>query len=82
MMKIEFSSLVEAVSRRLTLSGEPPDGIDMTGRVLHISASLLKVRLPGVFMGELCQILPGCTLAEVVAVDGEDALLSPFVPAL
>lgn len=78
MMKTEFSSLVEAVSRRLTLSGEPPDGIDMTGRVLHISASLLKVRLPGVFMGELCQILPGGTLAEVVAVDGEDALLSPF----
>ncbi|MCW2481576.1 FliI/YscN family ATPase [Candidatus Symbiopectobacterium sp. NZEC135] len=78
MMKTEFSSLVEAVSRRLTLSGGPPDGMDMTGRVLHISASLLKVRLPGVFMGELCQILPDGTLAEVVAVDGEDALLSPF----
>lgn len=78
MMKTEFSSLVDTVSQRLTLSGGPPDGIDMTGRVLHISASLLKVRLPGVFMGELCQILPDGTLAEVVAVDGEDALLSPF----
>ncbi|MFT8211851.1 MAG: EscN/YscN/HrcN family type III secretion system ATPase [Symbiopectobacterium sp.] len=70
--------MADAVSQRLHWSGPPPDGIDMTGQVLHISTTLLKVRLPGVFMGELCRILPSGSLAEVVGLDGEDALLSPF----
>lgn len=78
MMKAKFSSLVDAVSQQLSLPNGPPDGVIMTGQVLHISSTLLKVRLPGVFMGELCQILPCGTLAEVVGLEGDDALLSPF----
>lgn len=79
MMKIDVSALVHGVANRLRPGGRPPDGVERTGRLLHISATLLRARLPGVFMGELCRLLPDCALAEVVGIDGDDVLLSPFV---
>ncbi|WP_342322902.1 EscN/YscN/HrcN family type III secretion system ATPase [Kosakonia sp. BYX6] len=55
-----------------------PDGYQRRGRIQRISSTLLKVWLPGVFMGELCRIQPGGELAEVVGINGGEALLSPF----
>lgn len=79
MMKIEHSALIQGVAAQLHTDGVAPDGVEKTGRLLHISATLLKARLPGVSMGELCRLLPGGALAEVVGINGPDALLSPFI---
>ncbi|AZI89605.1 EscN/YscN/HrcN family type III secretion system ATPase [Kosakonia sp. CCTCC M2018092] len=56
----------------------PPDGYHRQGRILRVSSTLLNAWLPEVFMGELCRIQPGGALAEVVSINGGEALLSPF----
>ncbi len=72
-------SAVDALERRLTPLNELPNGYIKTGRLLHIGTTLLTAYLPGVFMGEVCRLLPEGALAEVVGIDGANALLSPFV---
>lgn len=67
-----------ALARRLTPTADPPDGYRLTGALLHIGATLLRARLPGVMMGEVCRLLPAGGLAEVVAIEGDDVLLSPY----
>lgn len=55
-----------------------PNGYEMVGRIQHIGPTLLTACLPNVFMGELCQLLPGEALAEVISIDGTRVQLSPF----
>ncbi|WP_186367500.1 EscN/YscN/HrcN family type III secretion system ATPase [Yersinia aldovae] len=78
-MKRKTDSLLGALERSLTPLDEPPNGYTKTGRLLHIGATLLTAYLPGVFMGEVCCLLPQGALAEVVGIDGTHALLSPFI---
>lgn len=49
----------------------------LEGRVLSVGATLLRAHLPRVGLGELCT-LPDGSPAEVVAVEKEQALLSPY----
>ncbi|MBT9433015.1 EscN/YscN/HrcN family type III secretion system ATPase [Candidatus Sodalis endolongispinus] len=68
----------EALVRRLTHTADPPDGYRLTGALLHIGATLLRARLPGVMMGEVCRLLPAGGLSEVVGIEGDDVLLSTY----
>ncbi|MDR6201306.1 type III secretion protein N (ATPase) [Paraburkholderia graminis] len=53
-------------------------GVTRAGRVVEAGPTLVKATLPGVAMGELCIIEPDGMQAEVVALEHEVALLSPF----
>jgi type III secretion protein N (ATPase) len=55
-----------------------PGGIERWGRLTEIGPTLLKAHLPQVGLGELCVLEPERTLAEVVGIEHEIALLSPF----
>lgn len=48
------------------------------GRLVAVGETLLKAVMPWVRLGEICTILPQQILAEVIGVQGELALLSPF----
>ncbi len=47
------------------------------GRVTSVGQTLIGAHLPNVALGELCQVGDGL-LSEVVALEGDTALLSPF----
>jgi type III secretion protein N (ATPase) len=47
------------------------------GRVREVGPARVRAYLPSVGLGELCQ-LPGIGLAEVIALEGAEALLSPY----
>lgn len=68
----------QAIEKRLTPLRDIPTCYLKTGHLLHIGQTLLRACLPGVFMGELCRLLPGGMHAEVIGIDGAIALLSPF----
>lgn len=60
----------------------PPEmkgGETVWGRILEVGPTLLRATMPNVGLGELCRLEPSCIEAEVVAVEGDSALLSPFV---
>ncbi|MFP1892463.1 EscN/YscN/HrcN family type III secretion system ATPase [Lonsdalea quercina] len=77
-MKISAAAIAD-LEQSLIPQGSPPQGELKTGCLLHIGATLLTAWLPGVFMGEVCRLLPDGALAEVVGIDGPKALLSPFI---
>jgi type III secretion protein N (ATPase) len=52
------------------------------GRVTEIGPTLLRASLPGAGLAELCRLNPSGIEAEVVAVQGDFALLSPFAEPL
>ncbi len=72
------AEVLAAIEKSLTPLRDVPKGYLKTGRLLHVGATLLKAYLPGVFMGEVCCLLPEGALAEVVGIDGATAQLSPF----
>ncbi|WP_392414788.1 FliI/YscN family ATPase [Edwardsiella piscicida] len=51
--------------------------VHLEGRLLTVGATLLRAHLPGVGLGEQCT-LPDGSPAEVVAIEGDQALLSPY----
>lgn len=53
-------------------------GERFNGRITEVGPTLLRASLPGVGLGERCRLEPSNIEAEVVAIDGEYALLSPF----
>lgn len=53
-------------------------GEHFNGRITEVGPTLLRASLPGVGLGERCRLAPSNIEAEVVAIDGEYALLSPF----
>lgn len=59
----------------LGLPGVPDARLE--GRISEVGTTLLRAHLPGAGLGELCR-LPDGSAAEVVAVRGEEALLSPY----
>lgn len=69
----------------LDLLGSPTlpsvTGERLEGRLLTVGATLLRAHLPGVGLGEQCT-LPDGGPAEVVAIEGDQALLSPYQPPL
>lgn len=77
MTKIK-AEMLAALEKSLTPLRDVPQGYLRTGRLLHVGATLIKAYLPGVFMGEMCCLLPEGGLAEVVGIDGSTAQLSPF----
>ncbi|CNI25216.1 EscN/YscN/HrcN family type III secretion system ATPase [Yersinia pekkanenii] len=60
------------------LSSSPPEGMEYHGPILDVGPTLLRANLPGVALGELCRIDSAGMLAEVVAIEQQTALLSPF----
>lgn len=77
MTKIK-AEMLAALEKSLTPLRDVPQGYLRTGRLLHVGTTLIKAYLPGVFMGEMCCLLPEGGLAEVVGIDGSTAQLSPF----
>lgn len=65
-----------ALDARLALTA-PPETMRF-GRVLAVGPTLLRASLPGVGLGEACRLPAPNLLAEVVAIDGDEALLSPY----
>lgn len=53
-------------------------GPRILGRVTEIGPTLVRASLPGAGLAELCRLLPSGVEAEVVALEGHSALLSPF----
>lgn len=51
------------------------------GRLTEVSEFLLKANLPWVSLGEVCYVLPDNLPAEVVSVNGDVAILSPYESA-
>lgn len=47
------------------------------GRIITVGATLLRAHLPGVGLGEMCALSNG-SRAEVVAIEEQQALLSPY----
>lgn len=48
------------------------------GRVVDVGPTLVRASLPGAALAELCRLVPSGIEAEVVGVEGDFALLSPF----
>lgn len=48
------------------------------GRLIEVGPTLLKAHLPWASLGENCRVLPDGPDTEVVALNGEEAWLSPF----
>ena len=79
LMKLPDSPTLSAqLHHQLRLSSLPPDGITYRGPILDVGPTLLRANLPGVALGELCRIASPDMLAEVVAIEQQTALLSPF----
>lgn len=53
-------------------------GEQLIGRITEVGPALLRAALPGVGLHELCRLEPSGLHAQVVAVQGHSALLSPF----
>ncbi|WP_429547420.1 type III secretion system ATPase SctN [Pseudomonas frederiksbergensis] len=53
-------------------------GEHLNGRITEVGPTLLRASLPGVGLGERCRLEPSNIEAEVVAIDGDYAVLSPF----
>ncbi|MFW0929519.1 type III secretion system ATPase SctN [Providencia sp. VP23HZSY-1] len=52
--------------------------VRLTGKIVKIGPTLLRASLPGVSLAEFCHLKPSGIDAEVVSIDGDYALLSPF----
>lgn len=53
-------------------------GEQLLGKITDVGPTLIRASLPGVGLNELCCLEPSGIEAEVVAVEGDHALLSPF----
>ncbi|MDA5490893.1 EscN/YscN/HrcN family type III secretion system ATPase [Yersinia kristensenii] len=74
----DIARLSAQLQQQLRLPSCPPTGIESCGPILDVGPTLLRAHLPGVALGELCQIASPNRLAEVVAIEQQTALLSPF----
>ncbi|WP_057616042.1 EscN/YscN/HrcN family type III secretion system ATPase [Yersinia frederiksenii] len=74
----DVSILSLQLQQQLCLTSSPPDGVECRGQILAVGPTLLRAHLPGIALGELCRITSADMLAEVVAIEQQTALLSPF----
>jgi len=70
-----LSMLEQRLSLRPAIEGV---GVKLAGKVVEIGPTLLRASLPNVSMAELCRLEPTGIEAEVVAIEGNYAMLSPF----
>ncbi|WP_431769436.1 type III secretion system ATPase SctN [Vibrio sinus] len=73
----DISRIAEQLEQNLSVTSHVGSGMKIAGRVTSVGQTLIGAHLPQVGLGELCQVGEGLP-AEVVALDGETALLSPF----
>ena len=66
------------VAARLAPCGGVPEAEVRFGRVVEVGPTLLRATLAGVGLAEMCRLDPSGIDAEVVSVEGDTALLSPF----
>ncbi len=64
--------------QRLTPVSAPYPQETLCGRIVEVGPTLLRATLPGVGLAEMCRLEPSGMVAEVVAIEGDIALLSPF----
>lgn len=76
----DIANLSAQLQQQLQLALSPPDGMVYRGPILDVGPTLVRAHLPGVALGELCQVEAPDMLAEVVAIEQQTALLSPFAP--
>ncbi|AXY36110.1 EscN/YscN/HrcN family type III secretion system ATPase [Yersinia pseudotuberculosis] len=74
----DIARLTPRLQQQLTRPSAPPEGLRYRGPIVEIGPTLLRASLPNVAQGELCRIEPQGMLAEVVSIEQEMALLSPF----
>ncbi len=73
----DVEQILPALEKRLQLP-TPQSGVRITGRVHSVDSTALHAYLPGAQLGELCLVGPNQLMAEVVGVQQETAILSPF----
>ncbi|MCO2278093.1 EscN/YscN/HrcN family type III secretion system ATPase [Pseudomonas aeruginosa] len=83
MQKTDARKLHELVNEHLATRADALQCIaalteECYGRIVEIGPTLLRASLPGVSLAELCRLEPMGLEAEVVAVEGDFAWLSPF----
>ncbi|WP_145525955.1 EscN/YscN/HrcN family type III secretion system ATPase [Yersinia rohdei] len=74
----DIARLNTQLQQQLCMPASPPKGIESCGPILDVGPTLISAHLPGVALGELCHIGSVDMLAEVVAIEQQTALLSPF----
>ncbi|MDM5065518.1 EscN/YscN/HrcN family type III secretion system ATPase [Aeromonas salmonicida] len=74
--------IYQTLRDRLTLAPAASSGETFAGKVVEVGPTLLRASLPGVSLAELCRLEPAGIEAEVVAIEGDYALLSPFAEPL
>ncbi|RKT98828.1 EscN/YscN/HrcN family type III secretion system ATPase [Burkholderia sp. Nafp2/4-1b] len=78
MRQLDCALVNALVDARLAPRGVAPEPNMRYGRVVEIGSTLVRAKLSSVRFGDLCRLEPSGIDAEVVAVDGDAALLSPF----
>ncbi|RQR48125.1 EscN/YscN/HrcN family type III secretion system ATPase [Burkholderia sp. Bp9126] len=78
MQPLDRLQLAALVNARLEKYGPVPEAGLRFGRVIDVSPVLVRAILPGVGLGDQCRLEPSGIEAEVVAIDSDVALLSPF----
>ncbi|KVN03486.1 MULTISPECIES: EscN/YscN/HrcN family type III secretion system ATPase [unclassified Burkholderia] len=66
------------VAAHLVPRGDAPVAHTRFGRVTEVGPTLVRATLPHVGLAELCRLEPAGIDAEVVSIEGDTALLSPF----
>lgn len=74
--------ILRLLEQQPAFSPAPPlragTGEQVSGRITEVGTTLLRAALPGVGLHELCRLEPSGIEAQVVSLQGHDALLSPF----
>ncbi|WP_221303403.1 type III secretion system ATPase SctN [Pseudomonas sp. JAI115] len=78
----KLESLLHLLNQQPTLPPAHPlhanSGEQLHGRITEVGPTLLRATLPGVGLHELCRLEPSGIEAQVVSLQGHEALLSPF----
>lgn len=82
MRPLNSEAIFQTLLNRLHLQPGAIFGEKFAGKVVEIGPTLLRASLPGVSLAELCRLEPSGIEAEVVAIEGDYALLSPFAEPL
>ncbi|WP_108651903.1 EscN/YscN/HrcN family type III secretion system ATPase [Dongshaea marina] len=77
MRRPELNRVMDELYSNLSQQHWSNDGVRRAGRVNSVGQTLLRAHLPGVGLGELCLVGEDLS-AEVVGLQGDEALLSPF----
>ncbi len=75
--EIAWENIYKPLKKSFSIPLIPPSEIRF-GRITAVNATVVNGYLPGVMLGELCVIKPLNVNAEVIAIHGTTATLSPF----